>query len=70
MTRRPIARTMALDPETETIWTMTAEGYVDPEKTVRPRAGAVHPNTYFDDTLKLLEYTPRRRGPAAKADDE
>ncbi len=64
LTTRPIARTMTLDPVTKHIFTMTAEGMVDPAKPVNRRAGAFYPNTYFDDTFTLLEYAP------VKADGE
>lgn len=57
VTTRPIARTMAFDPATKTIYTMAAEGMVDPAKPVNKRAGAFYPNTYFDDTFKLLIFT-------------
>lgn len=66
VTTRPMARTMAFDPKTGKIYTMTAEGMVDPAKAVNRRAGAFYPNTYFDDTFVLLEYGPHSAGPAAK----
>src|SRR5579859_1193761 len=66
VTTRPMARTMAFDPKTRKIYTMTAEGMVDPAKPVNRRAGAFYPNTYFDDTFVLLEYGPHAAGPTAK----
>ncbi len=68
VTTRPIARTMAIDPKTKKIYTMTAEGMVDPAKPVNRRAGAFYPNTFFDDTFTLLEFGPHAPGPAAPAD--
>ena len=70
VTTRPIARTMTLDPKTKKIYTMTAEGEVDPAKKVNRRAGAFYPNTYYDDTFTLLEYAPYKAARPAKADDE
>ncbi|HEX7759146.1 MAG TPA: hypothetical protein VF459_06580 [Caulobacteraceae bacterium] len=69
VTTRPIARTMAIDPATKHIFTMTAEGMVDPAKPVNRRAGAFYPNTYFDDTFTLLEFAPHDLAPG-KADEE
>ena len=68
VTTRPIARTLAIDPKTKKIYTMTAEGMVDPAKPVNRRAGAFYPNTFFDDTFTLLEFGPHSPGPAAPAD--
>jgi hypothetical protein len=58
ITTRPIARTMALDPKTRKIFTVTAEGMVDPAKPVNKRAGSFYPNRYFDDTYTVLTYAP------------
>lgn len=57
-TTRPIARTMGFDPVTRKIYTMTAEGVVDPAKSVNTRAAAFYPNRYLDNTLTLLTYAP------------
>jgi DNA-binding beta-propeller fold protein YncE len=59
VTTRPIARTMTIDPKTKRIFTMTAEGMVDPGKKVNRRAGAFYPNTFFDDTFTLLVFAPQ-----------
>ena len=58
ITTRPIARTLAIDPKTRKLYTMTAEGIVDPAKTVNKRAGSFYPNRYFDDTFTVLTYAP------------
>ena len=65
LTTRPIARTMAIDPATRKVYTVTAEGMVDPTRLVNRKAGAFYPNLYFDDTFVLLEYGrhPRRAAP-------
>jgi DNA-binding beta-propeller fold protein YncE len=57
-TTRPIARTMGFDPATRKIYTMTAQGVVDPAKPINTRAGQFYPNRYLDDTLTLLTYAP------------
>lgn len=56
-TTRPIARTLAYDPDTRRLFTMTAEGIVDPAKARNLRAGAFYPNSYLDDSFSLLTYT-------------
>ena len=70
VTTRPIARTLAIDPKTKKLYTMTAEGLVDPAKKVNRRAGAFYPNTFYDDTFTLLEYGPHAPGPKAPAEEE
>ena len=69
LTTRPIARTLAFDPATRKLYTVTAEGMVDPDKPVNRKAAAFYPNLYFDDTFVLLEYGLHPK-PAAPADDE
>ena len=58
VTTRPIARTMAFDPATRKIYTVTAEGIVDPAKPVNRKAGPFYPNRYLDDTFTVLTYAP------------
>lgn len=69
LTTRPIARTMAIDPATRKIYTVTAEGMVDPARPVNRKAAAFYPNVYFDDTFVLLEYGLRPPPRAAPAED-
>ncbi|HET6970874.1 MAG TPA: YncE family protein [Phenylobacterium sp.] len=69
VTTRPIARTLAIDPATKKLYTVTAEGMVDPAKPVNRKAAAFYPNAYFDNTFVLLEYGPHPR-PAAPDEDE
>jgi hypothetical protein len=57
-TTRPLARTMALDPATHRIFTVAAEGVVDPARPINKRAGAFYPNRYLDDTFTVLTYAP------------
>jgi DNA-binding beta-propeller fold protein YncE len=58
LTTRPFAKTLAMDPATQRIFTMTAEGMVDPAKPVNLEVGPFYPNQYFDDTLTVLVYAP------------
>ena len=58
-TTRPIARTLAEDPATGRVFTMTASGIVDPAKPRNLKAGAFYPNRYLDDSLVLLTYAPQ-----------
>jgi DNA-binding beta-propeller fold protein YncE len=58
-TTRPIARTLAEDPATGRVFTMTASGIVDPARPRNLKAGAFYPNRYLDDTFVLLTYAPQ-----------
>ena len=69
VTTRPLARTLAIDPATMKLYTVTAEGMVDPAKPVNRKAGAFYPNLYFDDTFVLLEYGLHPMPTAPEADD-
>ncbi|HEY4030636.1 MAG TPA: hypothetical protein VGM25_09855 [Caulobacteraceae bacterium] len=69
VTTRPIARTMAIDPASKRIWTVTAEGMVDPSRPVNRRAAPFYPNQYFDDTFVLLEYGLHPKPTAAVEED-
>lgn len=69
ITTQPLARTMAYDPATRAIYTVTAEGLVDPSRPINSRAGAFYPNAYFDDSFKLFVYRPRPYKAPAPADD-
>lgn len=59
VTTRPMARTMALDPKTKTVFLVAAEGAVDPARPRNEEAGPFYPNRYFDDTFTVLTYAPR-----------
>lgn len=69
ITTRPIARTMAYDPNTQDVYTMAAQGLVDPGKPVNTRAGAFYPNSFYDDTFTLFVYRSRPFNAAAPAED-
>lgn len=58
-TTRPYARTMALDPKTKKVYTVTAEGTVDPNKKINRGPAPFYPNKYFPDTFTLLTYSRR-----------
>jgi DNA-binding beta-propeller fold protein YncE len=58
-TTRPYARTMALDPKTKKVYLVTAEGTVDPAKTVNKGPAPFYPNSYFPGTFTLLIYAPK-----------
>ena len=55
-TTRPYARTMALDPKTKKVYTVTAEGTADPAKKINSAVAPFYPNAYFDDTFSVLTY--------------
>jgi hypothetical protein len=57
-TTRPFARTMALDPKTNKVYLVTAEGTVDPAKKINKGPSALYPNRYFADTFMLLTLSP------------
>jgi DNA-binding beta-propeller fold protein YncE len=59
-TTRPYARTMALDPKTKKVYTVTAEGTVDPAKKINRGPAPFYPNKYFVDTFTVLTYSPER----------
>ena len=58
VTTRPTARTMALDPATKKVFTVAAEGRVDPAKPVNTATSPFYPNVFFADTFTLLTYAP------------
>jgi DNA-binding beta-propeller fold protein YncE len=58
-TTRPYARTMVLHPVTKKVYTVTAEGTVDPSKKVNTGPAPFYPNRFFPGTFTLLTYAPR-----------
>jgi hypothetical protein len=56
---RPQARTMALDPDSGKVYTITAEGVVDPARPVLRAVSPFYLNRYFPDSFTLLTYAPR-----------
>lgn len=69
VTTRSIARTMAYDGASGTIYTAAAEGLVDPSRPVNTKAGTFYPNAFYDDSFKLFVFKPRPYKPAAPAED-
>lgn len=59
-TTRPNARTVAYDPLRRRLFTVTAQGMVDPAKKRNFGPGPFYPNVYFDNTLTLLTYDEQR----------
>lgn len=55
-TTRPYARTMAMDPQTKKIYTVTAEGTVDPSRKVNRGPAPFYPNRYHPDSFTVLTY--------------
>jgi len=58
VTTRPYARTMALDPKTKKVYTVTAEGVADPAKKINTAVASFYPNRYYEDTFTVLTYAP------------
>ena len=58
-TTRPSARTMALDPKSGKVYTVTAEGAVDPAKKINTSVALFYPNLYFPGTFTVLTYAPK-----------
>lgn len=56
VTTRPYARTMALDPKTKKVYTVTAEGVADPAKKINTAVAPFYPNAYYDNTFTVLTY--------------
>jgi DNA-binding beta-propeller fold protein YncE len=69
VTTRPIARTMAYDRASGTIYTVAAEGLVDPSRPINTRAGTFYPNAFYDDSFRLFVFKPVPYTPAAPAED-
>lgn len=69
VTTAPLARTLAYDPKTAAVFTMTAEGVVDPSRPINRRAGSFYPNAYYDDTFRVLVYRLKPFKAPAPSDD-
>jgi hypothetical protein len=55
----PGVRTIAMDPKTKKIYSITAEGSADFSKKVNTAVGPFYPNTFFPNTFRVLTYTKR-----------
>lgn len=60
VTTRPFARTMAYDMATQRIFTVTAEGVVNPDEPINTGPSAFYPNAYFDGSFTVLTYAPSK----------
>ena len=58
ITTMPSARTLAYDSKTGRIFTVTAEGVVNPAAPVNTGPSAFYPNAYYDDSFVVLTYAP------------
>jgi len=58
ITTRPNARTIAYDQVRQSIFTVTAEGVVDPAQPVNTGPATFYPNAYFDQSFVVLTYAP------------
>ena len=62
VTTRPGARTLAYDPRRGTIFTVAAEGVVNPAAPVNTGPSPFYPNAYYDDSFTVLTYAAARGG--------
>jgi hypothetical protein len=60
VTTRPSARTMAYDMRTARIFTVTAEGVVNPAQRVNTGPSAFYPNAYYGGSFTVLTYAQGR----------
>ncbi len=56
ITTRPSARTLAYDAAGQRIFTVTAEGVVNPRQPVNSGPSAFYPNAYYDNSFTVLTY--------------
>jgi hypothetical protein len=60
ITTRPNARTMAYDASTGRIFSVTAEGVVNPAEKVNTGPSAFYPNAYYDNSFVVLTYAANK----------
>lgn len=61
VTTRPQARTMAYDPVWQRVFSVTAEGVLDPAKPANSGPSPFYPNGHFAGSFVVLTYAPARR---------
>ena len=61
LTTRPQARTLAYDPDQQRVFSVTAEGGLNPAKPVNTGPSAFYPNYHYAGTFVVLTYAPARR---------
>lgn len=59
VTTRPQARTMAYDPDRQQVFSVAAEGALDPARPVNDGPSQFYPNFHFDGTFAVLTYAAR-----------
>lgn len=59
ITTRPEARTMAYDSKNQRIFTVTAEGVVNPAEKINTGPSKFYPNAYYDGSFVVLTYAAR-----------
>ena len=60
VTTRPQARTMAYDPDRQRVFSVAAEGALDPAKPANSGPSAFYPNGHYADSFVVLTYAPAR----------
>jgi hypothetical protein len=60
VTTRPSARTLAYDQRGGSIFTVTAEGVVNPGQPVNTGPSAFYPNAYYDGSFTVMTYQSAR----------
>lgn len=56
-TTRAYARTMAFDPATKKVYSVTAQGTADPARKINTAVATFYPNHYFANTFTVLTYS-------------
>ena len=49
-------RTLALDPKTDQVYTIAAEGLVDPSKKILTKVSPFYPNVFVPNSFKIYQY--------------
>lgn len=49
-------RTLALDPKTDKVYTIAAEGLVDPSKKILTKVSPFYPNVFVPNSFKIYQY--------------
>lgn len=60
ITTRPQARTMAYDPDRQRVFSVAADGLLDPTMPANSGPSAFYPNIHFANTFVVLTYAPAK----------
>ena len=60
VTTRPQARTIAYDPDRQRVFSVAAEGVLDPAKPANSGPSPFYPNAHYANTFVVLTYAPAR----------